>query len=643
MNKSSVKFEFIRPNVFHFIPSGKFTEEEVLEAYESVNKVLESKKDLYFIATVSDLQSYPIHIRKFVFDAFERYFKERTILHVYMVSPSLFVKMMIGLVNTFYKTISLSICASVEEALQSIDSKSELNHDIKPAQVNQVLQTGISQHGIEVMHHSHVDDSKDGPCIMDTLIIKPNIVFVRLSGKIDKDIFDLVYMELERAVEMTGGPVHYVADLKGVTSLTREAKRFFQEESKWHDHQLVHKYFELSYVAKALFRIFSFVNSKYIQTTSIITDSVACIAKLLADNSDAVITQGEPATTIELTEESLNNFTKEELIEYLLLSHQENKRLNNLIRTRVNSMYEIISNMTWKEDFKTQQMETLAEGDPFQEIFLAINILQSDVGDMIAKLRFLNANLENEVLARTQELSESKLYLEEQNIKLKKINYELDTFIYRASHDLRAPLSSIQGLVSLAGKEKNSEMTDSYLSYVHQTTAKMDQLLREITDLTKNIKLEIQADKIDFKKIVEDSIQQLGSFDPLRQVNIETDIQTDQLISTDAFRMKMIFSNLIGNSIKYRRVNADTKIKIHVKTDYGLARIVVEDNGQGIHELHLPYIFDMFYRANDQTYGTGLGLYMVKEAVTKMNGEIHIESEYGKGTKVFIEIPSIIP
>jgi signal transduction histidine kinase len=427
-----------------------------------------------------------------------------------------------------------------------------------------------------------------------------------------------------------------------VTSLTREAKRFFQEESKWHDHQMVHKYFELSSVAKALFRIFSFVNNKYVQTTSIISDCSACIAKLLVDHSTTVTTQGEPATTIELTEESLRNFTKEELIEYLLLSHQENKRLNNLIRTRVNAMYEIISSMTWKEDFKSQQMESLSEEDPFQEIFLSINILQNDVGDMIDKLRFLNANLENEVLARTQELSQSKLYLEEQNIKLKKINYELDTFIYRASHDLRAPLSSIQGLVSLAGKEKNSEMTDSYLGHVHKTTTKMDQLLREITDLTKNIKLEIQADKVDFKKIVEDSIQQLGSFDPLHQVSIETDIQADQLINTDAFRMKMIFSNLIGNSIKYRRINADTKIKIHMKTDHGLARIVVEDNGQGIHEMHVPYIFDMFYRANDQTYGTGLGLYMVKEAVTKMNGEIRIESQYGKGTKVFIEIPSIV-
>lgn len=304
-------------------------------------------------------------------------------------------------------------------------------------------------------------------------------------------------------------------------------------------------------------------------------------------------------------------------------------------------MYQIISNITWNEDFKTQQMEMLKEDDPFHEIFLAINILQNDVGEMIDKLRFLNANLEKEVLARTQELNESKVYLEEQNVKLQKINYELDTFIYRASHDLRAPLSSILGLIDLAGKEKNSEMTGTYLSYVQQTSKRMDQLLGEITDLTKNIKLEIQAQHVDFKMLVEESIQQLGSFHPLNQVEIKTDIQTGQSFNTDAFRMKMIFSNLISNSIKYRRFDVDSVIHMQVILDNGLARISVKDNGQGIPEKNLPYIFDMFYRANEQSFGTGLGLYMVKEAVAKMNGKIHIESQLGQGTQVYIEIPSL--
>src|SRR5690606_16639923 len=110
------------------------------------------------------------------------------------------------------------------------------------------------------------------------------------------------------------------------------------------------------------------------------------------------------------------------------------------------------------------------------------------------------------------------------------------------------------------------------------------------------------------------------------------------LFYSDSWRLKVILSNIISNAIRYRN-GKDPVIRVMVKVTGDKANVSVEDNGKGIVKEHLPSVFKMFYRATDDGHGSGLGLYIVKEAVEKLNGSIKISSREGAGTTVNLEIP----
>ena len=134
-------------------------------------------------------------------------------------------------------------------------------------------------------------------------------------------------------------------------------------------------------------------------------------------------------------------------------------------------------------------------------------------------------------------------------------------------------------------------------------------------------------------------------FDSLRfsvSGNIQLMVLPDQpfMISADRARIKVVLNNIISNSVKYRRKDIEMPyVRVTVdqsKTDYIFK---IEDNGEGIPRQSREKVFDMFYRASTTTSGTGLGLYITKEIITKLNGAIGLESEEGKGTKVTVRIP----
>ena len=117
-------------------------------------------------------------------------------------------------------------------------------------------------------------------------------------------------------------------------------------------------------------------------------------------------------------------------------------------------------------------------------------------------------------------------------------------------------------------------------------------------------------------------------------------INQDQPFFSDRWRLKVILNNIISNAIRYRN-GRDPVIKVNVDITEQAAAVAIEDNGKGIEKDHLPNIYKMFYRATDDGAGSGLGLYIVKEAIEKLNGHINIESEVGKGTTVTLKIPAL--
>jgi signal transduction histidine kinase len=227
------------------------------------------------------------------------------------------------------------------------------------------------------------------------------------------------------------------------------------------------------------------------------------------------------------------------------------------------------------------------------------------------------------------------------NQELSKRNTELDNFVYSVSHDLRAPIASVLGLINLAKSDKDQTMKRVYLDKIYSSALQQDAFIREILDQSRNSRLEVKKEGILFEPLIEETFNQL-KFATSTGTAVEKIIHVKQsgAFYSDRWRLKVILNNIISNSIRYRN-GRDPVIKVDVAIDDHKAIVEIEDNGRGIPSEHIDKVCQMFYRATDDGAGSGLGLYIVKETIHKLRGNIQIESMEGKGTKVKLEIPEL--
>jgi PAS domain S-box-containing protein len=226
----------------------------------------------------------------------------------------------------------------------------------------------------------------------------------------------------------------------------------------------------------------------------------------------------------------------------------------------------------------------------------------------------------------------------EEELKIR--NTELDNFVYKVSHDLRAPLSSILGLVNLARLPGNTDNPMDYIDIIGEKVEALDHFIGDVLSHSKNLKMEVNIGKVDLGKIIEQTFTDLSYLEGAKEVKRLVKIEGIDFYS-DQWRISEIFRNLISNAIKYRQLYADSaeiSIKIHV--DHLRADISFADNGIGIDEASLNKIFDMFYRATEQSDGSGIGLYIVKNAVEKLGGQISVNSKPNQGTRFNILLPN---
>ena len=237
-----------------------------------------------------------------------------------------------------------------------------------------------------------------------------------------------------------------------------------------------------------------------------------------------------------------------------------------------------------------------------------------------------------------RKVSEEKVI--EQNNDLKKLNTELDRFVYSASHDLRAPLSSVLGLIDIAEMEITDPQPLHYFAMMKGSINRLNRFIQDIIDYSKNARLEVAKEPIDFKDLVSEVIDDLKFMDGAEKIKIGYDIDSSGILLSDRSRIKILFSNLIGNSIKYHNLDQEEPfINISTRINGRTVKLTIEDNGIGIGKDHVDKVFDMFYRASYKSAGSGLGLYIVKEIIQKLHGNISVESEMGKGTKFTIILP----
>lgn len=235
-----------------------------------------------------------------------------------------------------------------------------------------------------------------------------------------------------------------------------------------------------------------------------------------------------------------------------------------------------------------------------------------------------------------------ELELEENLAELRKSNSELDKFVYSVSHDLRAPLSSMLGVLEIAQDDTTEQIILEHLSMLKGNIKKLDGFVSDILDYSRNSRTEIKKEEIDFRNLINDITQNLKFMGANnRSVEISVEVKTNVPVLSDKNRLIFILNNLISNSIRYQNYQIQNPfVDIKIDTSDTETGIIIRDNGIGIRkELHNK-IFDMFYRVSEESVGSGMGLYIVKEAVNKLNGKIIVQSEIGQGSTFTIKIPN---
>ena len=238
----------------------------------------------------------------------------------------------------------------------------------------------------------------------------------------------------------------------------------------------------------------------------------------------------------------------------------------------------------------------------------------------------INFHSENEILVKNDLLS--------------KTNQELDRFVYSASHDLKAPLSSMLGLIEIAQRTDDPEEIKMCLGMMRGRINILDDFIREIIDYSRNARLELKKDKFSLLELTKEVVDGLKYAEGFENIYLKYNMPADLEVETDRARLRVVLSNLIGNSLKYHDpAKENPNVEISAVSRNNQLRIEVQDNGLGISEEHKPKIFDMFFRASEKSKGSGLGLYIVNETIKKLNGTVVVASKVGHGSTFEIVVP----
>jgi signal transduction histidine kinase len=279
----------------------------------------------------------------------------------------------------------------------------------------------------------------------------------------------------------------------------------------------------------------------------------------------------------------------------------------------------------------------------------AVNCLREGADDYILKgnLVRLPSAIHNALKRRDMENDRYKAEesLFNQNQELIKINRELDKFVYSASHDLRAPLKSVLGLIMLAQHDSKShkyETLGDYFNMMEESICKLDNTIKDIINYSRNNRTELSYEKVILKDIINESIDNFRYLEDSASIEKSISVHEIKPLFSDSTRLKILFNNIISNAIKYRKTGNREQSYIAITAEVSDERAIIhiEDNGIGINEKVIQKIFDMFYRGTEKSQGSGLGLYIVKETLEKLRGTIAVSSELNKKTIFKIEIPN---
>ena len=231
--------------------------------------------------------------------------------------------------------------------------------------------------------------------------------------------------------------------------------------------------------------------------------------------------------------------------------------------------------------------------------------------------------------------------LTQKNEQLQKAYEELDKFAYSVTHDMRGPIVSVLGAIELTKSAETLKDVQEIMDMMEKSVQRVEEFMRNMHYYYSLKRGELEIGEINFEELI---LELKDLFTPnANQSNVLFDIILDQkeFLRSDIVPIKIILNNLISNAIKYQRMDNDTKfVRLEISITKGNATFTVSDNGIGIDDAYLNDIFKMFFRATSENTGSGFGLYNVKDAVRKLNGDIQVKSKRGEGSEFKVTIPS---
>lgn len=243
-----------------------------------------------------------------------------------------------------------------------------------------------------------------------------------------------------------------------------------------------------------------------------------------------------------------------------------------------------------------------------------------------------------------QEIHSLNGQLNQRVVALTEINKELEAFNYSISHDLRAPLRSMQGfaaaLLEECGQQLNQDGKD-YAQRIVNSASYMDKLLHDLLEYSRLTQSELELVPMNPETALDRVVTSVGQ--EIQEKKAELEIQKP-LASVVAHPPTLlhILTNLIDNAMKFVKPGAAPKIRIWSEDKNGVVRLWVEDNGIGIAPAHQRQIFGLFQRLHtrDKYSGTGVGLAIVRKGAERMGGCVGVESQPGEGSRFWLELPT---
>ncbi|MBK6264332.1 HAMP domain-containing histidine kinase [Marivirga sp. S37H4] len=235
---------------------------------------------------------------------------------------------------------------------------------------------------------------------------------------------------------------------------------------------------------------------------------------------------------------------------------------------------------------------------------------------------------------------DAEIELKQKNLDLKQANEELDHFVYSASHDLKAPLSSILGLINIAKYEVKEDKAMDYFGRIEDRIQRLTKFIKEVIAISRNTRTQVEKTEVNLNELIHDIVENNNYVDSVSNIEITRKTQVNHTLLLDKPRLEVVLNNLISNAIKYQDPGKENpRVIISSKISDDMLEISIADNGIGIAADQHDKIFEMFYRGEQSKEGSGLGLYIVKNMIQKLKGNIMFSSKVGEGTEIIIRLP----